>query len=87
MLLAVVIGSGGGHDVTAFFMIFPWGMIGTLCGAPFSLLFLGLIQFPLYGYILDRFFGINRSVPYILVLQHIALVVLFIYLNDIHWRQ
>ena len=84
-VIAAILVSGGGHNETPFLLLFPWGMIGTLWGSSFSLFFLGLGQFPIYGALLDRYSKAFQYIIAILIAQHVALAALFIYLNDINW--
>lgn len=82
---------GGGHGTyVPAMVIFPLGLLNTIFSDHLSVPFiiLGIIQFPFYGFILDKASQTQKSklVAPILITMHIILAVLIIYLKSENWR-
>jgi hypothetical protein len=82
---------GGGHGTYIPAMsLFPFGLFGNVLfdriTTPFVVL--GIIQYPVYGFIIDkaRQTNNNKVVLPILILVHIILAVLVIKLAGENWR-
>ncbi|MFY7665654.1 hypothetical protein [Flavobacterium sp.] len=75
LLIIVVFLSGGGHGfyepAVAFF---PLGMLACLWFNKLSLInvILAVLQFPLYGFLIDRF--TFKRISYLLLIVHVLLV-------------
>jgi hypothetical protein len=75
---------GGGHGTYSFAKIsFPFGMLGTLFNKEITDFFmiLGLLQFTIYGIIIDKSRNQPISVLMIFILHFILVGVLFLFGN------
>lgn len=91
LLLIAVLLMGGGHGwYEPSMTLFPFGMVGTIFQDTITLPFIisGIIQYPLYGFIIDK----ARSNPYkktailAVVITHITLAGLILFRSGEHWK-
>lgn len=80
LLLIVIFLMGGGHGTyIPADVLFPFGMIGTVfqdeITTPFIIL--GFIQFPVYGYLLDR--TKNNKLKYCIPIIHFVLMIVIFF--------
>lgn len=90
VIIAVVL-MGGGHGWCQPAMtLFPWGMIGTLWQDTITLpsLITGILQYPLYGLLIDKTDHRvhKKSLTLILILTHLVLAGLIIINSSEQWN-
>jgi hypothetical protein len=74
--------TGGGHGLyTPFLVFFPVGFLGIVSSEPVNIFFfiLGLFQFPVYGFVIDKIK--KRNIGLYIFLFHISLVVIIFILE------
>ena len=81
--LVIFFGGGGHGSYLPFLIFFPVGIVGVFISESFKTLFfiLGLLQFPLYGFLLDRFQ--NRKTIFLISVFHLlAIFLVLVFKND-----
>ncbi|MCT2560852.1 hypothetical protein [Chryseobacterium herbae] len=76
--------AGGGHgNYSLLLLFFPFGLLGTLFNEGISFLFIiiGLLQLPVYGFLLDRFTA-KKAFPVIIGIHIICMIILFLLKRD-----
>lgn len=91
LLFIAVFFAGGGHGTYIPAMgLFPVGLLGTLLFDRITIPFvvLAIIQYPIYGFIIDKVIVTNKSkiVLPLLLLLHILLAVIIMKLTGENWR-
>lgn len=82
--------AGGGHGYVAPLIIgFPWMTICRLWADNISPLFIlvGLLQYPLYGFMIDKTENLGRSILWamLLLLSHFALAIVILLIGGSNW--
>jgi len=78
----VIFFGGGGHGTyVPFLVLFPLGLIGTFVSDNIKILFfiLGLFQFPVYGFLMDKFK--SRKAFLFIFLFHISIILIILLFN------
>ena len=83
LLIFAVLPMGGGHGTYSVAnLLFPWGMVGTIFQDSINgfFTFLGMMQYPIYGLLLDKFKNTNSFEKVILtiLLVHLILFLLIV---------
>ena len=91
LLFIAVFFAGGGHGTyIPAIGLFPFGLLSTLLFDRITIPFvaLAIIQYSVYGFIIDRGTVINKSkiVLPLLIIVHILLAVIIIKLTGENWR-
>lgn len=91
LLFVAVLSMGAGHGTyIPSILLFPFGMLGVLFQDRISLPFIiiGILQFPVYGYIIDKALPSRRLLVILLsvLLAHVALVVMLLKLVSEDWK-
>lgn len=74
--LAVLFGGGGHGTYFPLLAIFPFSLLGTFFNEKISLL-IGIIQLPVYGFLMDRF-NAKKVLPFIIAVHVICMCIVFI---------
>lgn len=91
LLTMAVFAMGAGHGTYIPAMgLFPFGMLGIIWQDTISLPFIiiSVLQYPMYGYIIDKVILTKQTkfaIPGLLLI-HLILVVIIIKLSGDHWR-
>jgi len=83
VFLVIFFGGGGHGSYLPFLVFFPVGIVGVFVSESFKTLFfiLGLLQFPSYGFLLDRFQ--NRKTIFLISVFHALVICLvLVFKND-----
>ncbi len=72
--LVIFFGGGGHGSYLPFLILFPVGIVGIFVSEGLKTLFfiLGLLQFPVYGFLLDRFQ--NKKTIFLISLFHLLII-------------
>ncbi|KNB60905.1 hypothetical protein AC804_17285 [Chryseobacterium sp. Hurlbut01] len=72
--LVIFFGGGGHGSYLPFLILFPVGIVGIFVSEVLKTLFfiLGLLQFPVYGFLLDRFQ--NKKTIFLISLFHLLII-------------
>ncbi|KFF03581.1 hypothetical protein [Chryseobacterium luteum] len=76
--------AGGGHgNYFLLLLLFPFSLLGTLFneGISFIFIIIGLLQLPIYGFLLDRF-TVKKAFPIIIGIHIIFMIFLFLLKRD-----
>lgn len=80
LVLFVIFSAGGGHgSYWPFLVLFPFSMTGSLFNENISpfLFVAGLLQFPIYGFLLDKV-NCRKVLPFIVIAHILCAFLVFI---------
>ncbi|CAI8887067.1 hypothetical protein [Chryseobacterium sp. IT-36CA2] len=71
-----ILAAGGGHGTYfPILVVFPFSLLGTFFNEEIPL-FIGIIQLPVYGFLMDKF-GSKKALPLIITLHFIGICTAF----------
>jgi hypothetical protein len=89
-LVAMVLGDGGHGYVAPLIIGFPWMTLCTIWATyiPFMFIVLGMLQFPLYGLLIDTLGATNqyRYISAAIWVSHFVLAVVVLIMRGDNWR-
>lgn len=78
--LVILLGGGGHGTYFPLLVIFPFSLLGTFFNEEIPL-FIGIIQLPIYGFLMDRF-GTKKALPVIIAIHVICIFTVFMLKRD-----